>query len=255
MPEPNLDFGEWDVESLRVSIFHPTSVLHRPSRTDLWNKVTSLEPESIDSRPREGVTRAIGGIGGNSLILSIQEGRLDWLVHPMAVVPNQRKGAPLTLKDVRDVLPILQRAIGCSLETVSPIQRLAFAPVLVKQAPDLTLALSHLSGYLPRLNLDGLDGFDFVYQINRRRQSASVRHARVNRIAKWSTGEVGSVDIQMRPSGTPLVQTTAVGFIRKLELDVNTTPETGAMSNDKIPILFDELVTLAIELATDGDVS
>ena len=254
MLEANFDFGDWDVESLRVSIFHPSGS-SRSTRSGLWKEVTGTEPESTDSRPREGVARELGVIGGNNLVLSTQRGRIDWLVQPALVVPNQQAGTPQTLNDLGNALPTLRRAIKCSLETVSPIQRMAFAPALVKQVSDLTMAISQLSRYLPRLDLDGLEGFDFIYQVNRRRRSESVRRVRINRLAKWSTAQVGSLEVQMRPSGEPLIQSTGVSFVRKLDLDVNTAPEAGAMSSDKILGLFDELATLAIELATDGDTS
>lgn len=253
MTEVKFDFGEWDVESLRVSIFHPGGSVSS-TRTALWAMVADSEPESIDSRPRDRVTRLTGSVGGDNLVLAVQEERIDWLIQPI-VVPNQRPVTALTLKSAEDALPILQRAVQYSLETIPLVQRLAFSPSLIRQVLNPTLSLKQISNYLPRLDLDSVEGSDFVYQINRRRRSLSVSHAQINRLAKWSTVQVGGIEFKMRPSGQPRLQTTEVGFARKLELDVNTTPETGAMSNDKIPGLFDELITLAGELAIEGDIS
>ena len=252
MTEVRFDFGEWDAESLRVSIFHPVA-LSTSVQTGLWEKVTGDRPESIDSRPREGVTRESGTVEENLLVLATQEGRTDWLVQPMAV-PNQQMGTVLMLKSVGHALPILQRAMFCTLETIPLVQRLAFSPALIRQVRNPALALKQISKYLPRLDFNSMEGSDFVYQVNRRRQSASVPHVRVNRLAKWSTAQVGGLQVQVRPSGQPRVQTADVGYMRRLDLDVNTTPESGAMSNDKIPSLFEELLTLSLELATNGDI-
>ena len=102
MTEVEFDFGAWDVESLRVSIFHPSGSAGS-TPTGLWAMVTNSEPESIDSRPREGVVREIGGVGGNNLILSTQEGRVDWLVQPI-MAPNQQADTAPVLKAAKDVL-------------------------------------------------------------------------------------------------------------------------------------------------------
>ena len=253
MTEVKFDFGDWDVESLRVSLFYPKAPT-ASARAGLWENVTGTQPESIDSRPREGVTRESGAVEGNLLVLTSQEERIDWLVQPI-VTPNQQAGPVLTLKAPEDALPILQRAVQYSLETIPLVQRLAFSPSLIRQVLNPTSSLKQISKYLPHLDFDSIEGSDFVYQINRRRRSSSVSHARINRLAKWSTAQIGGLELKMKPSGQPRLQTTEVGFARKLELDLNTTPETGAMSNDKISGLFDELVTLAGELATKGDIS
>ena len=73
MTEVKFDFGEWDVESLRVSIFHPVA-LSTSVRTGLWEKVTGDRPESIDSRPREGVTRESGIVRWRKLTTCLQVG-------------------------------------------------------------------------------------------------------------------------------------------------------------------------------------
>ena len=251
MTEVRVDFGEWDVESLRVSTFYPKAPV-ASLRAGLWERVTGTQPESIDSRPREGITRESGDVEGNLLVLTSQDDRIDWLVQPI-VPSNQRVDSVLMLKAPGDVWPILQRSLRSTLETVPLVQRLAFGSSLIKQVPNPASALRQLSRYLPRLDLDSTEGSDFVYQVNRRRQSASVPHARVNRLAKWSTAQVGGLQVRVRPSGQSRVQTADVGYMRRLDLDVNTTPESGAMSNDKISSLFEELITLASELATDGD--
>ena len=252
MPEVSFDFGDWDVESLRMSIFCPANT--RPfERSGLWERVTGEQPSSIDSRPREGVTREAGVVGGNNLLLVTQGGRLDWLLQPVAV-PNQQAPVILTLKDVGIARGIFHKAFRYSLETTGLALRLAFAPVFIKEVTSVGLGFGQLSVFLPQLDLASLNTSDFIYRVNRRRRSLSVPHAEINRIAKWSLEEVGVVSFRVASSGRPDFRDTGTTFVRKLELDVNTTPETSAMSKDTVSGLLDEMIVMAEELATEGDV-
>ena len=253
MPEVNLNFGEWDVESLRVSLLSPVGS-STSAKPELWQEVTGKEPDSIDTRPRERVTRALGGLEKNNLQLVIMDDRIDWILQP-----NTNSHLPtdpvLLLKDIDDVLPLLQKATRCSLETISIVQRLAFSPVLIKHVPEPSIGIRQLSKYLPRMNTEALEGLDFVYQINVRRRSESVPHITINRVAKWSIMQVGTLELKVRPSERPHIDSPKVTHARMLHLDVNSDPTTGAMSRDKTSGLFAELITLANQLATEGDIS
>ncbi len=52
MPEANFDRGDWDVESLRASIFHPPGP-DAVAKSGLWEKATGNQPESIDTPEAE----------------------------------------------------------------------------------------------------------------------------------------------------------------------------------------------------------
>ena len=256
MPEVSFDFGDWDVESLRMSIFFPRGA-HPNVRAGLWERVTGEQPDSIDSRPRERISRETGTIGGNSFVFVNQDERIDWLLQPI-VVPSLQPPTSTTLptlETVEKALAIFRNAIRYSLETIPVVQRLAFAPVLIKDAANLNVGFGQLSTHLPHLSLGSAYGADFIYQINRRRRSNSVPHAQINRLAKWSMEMVGGVAVRMGPSGQPDVRDTGTSATRKLALDINTTPETSTISKAKIPGLFEELVTVSRELATKGDIS
>ncbi len=253
MLEASFNCGDWDVESLQAAIFHPSEP-SAAAQSGLWEKATGNQPESIDSRPKIRMTRVVGSVGEDNLTLAIQDERIDWVVRPR-VPSNQPSGPLFTLGAVEDVLPLLRKAIQYTLETTQIVSRMAFIPVLVKQVPDTATGLKQLSKYLPHLGLDSMDGVDFTYQINRRRRSTSVPHVRINRLAKWSTEQIGGLELRVSPSDQPRLKTTGSSYVRKLNLDVNTDPTSGAMSRDKIAGLFDELVSIAGELATEGDIS
>ena len=160
----------------------------------------------------------------------------------------------MVVADVEETLPVMQRAVQCSLESIQKVERLAFAPVLIKQAPSLEKGLGQLSKYLPGLQLDSLEGSDFIYQINRRRTSRVVALTEINRLAKWVVEEFRVGTLSIVPSQGPRFQTATPSFASKLTLDINTAPGSGEVAKDTIPELFDELVMLACEISTKGDV-
>ena len=186
----------------------------------------------------------------NQLILSVQNERLDWQLAPVDA-PEFQNQPTLTLLG-EGLLPLLERAARLSVELSYTYNRMAFSPVLVRGVLDTTEGMRQLSQYLPQLGLDEGEGRDLSYQINRRRRSRQVPHATINRIARWSLLEVGRVSVNLGPTrGSVLEQ---VSTVRQLMIDINTTPETNAIAKSRYPVLLDEMINWARELATRGDV-
>ena len=255
MSEANLNIGEWDIESLRVTIFPPSGFRSANQQTGLWEEVTGEPPEAINSNPRQGLTRVQGSVRGNQLILGIQAERMDWHVPPHVPSNEPPIGIP-KVGDSQDMLGIIHDGLLSSLRTIAVVHRLAFAPVLVREVPDVATGMQELSRYLPNVNLDPSGSADFMYQINRRRRSSSVHHAEINRLGRWSVEEITSVAFRMMSGQRSVVpQHEGTHYVRKLVTDINTTPATSAMSNDRIHDLFHEMVILTNELAIEGDVS
>jgi hypothetical protein len=102
--------------------------------------------------------------------------------------------------------------------------------------------------------------FDFLYRVNRRRDSAVLPDLSINRLATWSVGQF-VLEVQERVLGevredveAPVARTETYACI--LELDINTVPapEIRVLPGQELPRLFGELVDLGIEIATHGDV-
>ena len=248
--ESNLLFGDWDVESLRASIFHPGTRATAP-RSELWLKLIGKQPESIESRPAKGITRVVGNVGESNLTLAIQEDRTDWVFQPIPPQPPVPSKV-LTLGNAEEKLNLLRSAVSRTIEVTTAVDRLAFNPVLMKQVSDEAEGLEQLSVYLPSLPM-GSNASDFSYQVNRGRRSSSVPHVRVNRLARWFIGYVGGIDLKVGLSKEHLVGTWQFP-IRKLNLDINSDPASGAVAGVKISSLFDEFISLASELARKGDI-
>ena len=240
-------FGQWGVENLRLTLFHPSDT----SPAGLWEKLMGVSPEGIDERPNQGVRREQGDAFGNRIQLVTQKQRIDW-----NVVPNPTLGSDhyptLTASD--RAMSALQDALSVSIQAIRQVQRLAFGATLVRQVSSLDDGMNYLAEFLPHMNLESRGGSDFIYQINRRRLSATARQVQVNRLAKWQLDQFQSGAIRISPSQGPQVQTSEPGFVSRLTLDINTAPESNAISVSRMPNLFDELTAFAREIAVKGDV-
>ena len=246
-------FDQWEAASLRVSLFPPASPTELWEDTGglarLWEGVTDTKPDAINSQPKMRATRIEGETAEGRLRLVAQSNqRVEWLAigEPTDMSP--------TLRDVHGALRLLRRATDLSLGWFPQVQRLALGAALAVSVRDPAEGLMQLSKFLPKLELDSMDSSDFVYAVNRRRRSTAVTHVRINRLAKWSIVQVGTLEFALAAQPVPVLNTSKIGFIRRLDLDINNDPQAGMMAKAKIPGLLDELVSLASEIAQKGDI-
>ena len=246
-----LDFGEWDIESLRLSIFYPPG---GSTLSGLWEQLMGIAPENEANRPREGIRQEQGSAEGNRLLLDIRSERLDWhIVGGQPPRGEEGRSPVIKLNAGERMTPLLARALGVSLRSLGQVHRLAFGVVLVWQASDLNEGMRQLSKFLPQIDLENRGGSDFVYQINRRSRSTLVPHVTINRLSRWQTEEVQGGTLRITPT-QPRFEISERVLMNKLILDVNTAPESNAISPDRMPALFGELSNLAHNVAIKGDV-
>lgn len=246
------DFGAWNVESLRLSIFHPPNPVSQAS-SGLWELVAGVPPENSDMRPREGVLQEQGAAFGNRLLLVMQGQRLDWSFVPELGPGSNQSGLPV-LTGVDSLLPFLRTALVASLKVVGLVVRLAFGVALAQEAPTLAKARESMEGYLPFLDLQGQGGADLLYQINRARRSSVASHVLINRLSRWEIAEVQTGSFTVTAGMAPSFSTSDPAFVNKLMLDMNTVVGSSAISASRMPGLFDELAAFAEEIAIKGDI-
>lgn len=106
---------------------------------------------------------------------------------------------------------------------------------------------STLDGFLPNLNLRGLDAPYFALRVNRSRPSRNQTEVLINRLTLWSIVPGQNVTIfHIQPfSHTRLVQ-----YAAHINLDINAVPANSAEFGNGLPaIILYCLVDLAIEIA------
>ena len=243
------DFGEWDIENLRLSIFHPGGSVG----TGLWRQLMEEPPENSSVMERQGITQEQGIVDGNVLLLVIQNGRLDWHLLPGPTTGTIRESPP-TLTVAGPKISLLRRALDVSVPVCGLVSRLALGAVLTRVAKNHSEGLEQLSKYLPCLEFGDQEFSDFVFQINRRRPSPSAPHVRVNRLSRWQLEEVQGGTFAVGSSVLPNFELSQPIFMSRLTLDINTLQDGSAFSNERMPGLFDDLVEFVYEISTKGDI-
>lgn len=243
----------WEVESFRATTFHPldSRIFERAS---LWQDVVGTSPQSIDSRPREGVSQHAGELDDRQLVLTARNDRTDWILRPPPEPPAPPSELP-TLGDAPAAFESFRQVVGTWLEQSPNVDRLAFGAAFFSQVPDVSTAHSELSEYI-KFSADAFTPgcADFLYQINRPTQSELAPDVVINRLVRWSVTRIETVSVALRPEREQ-VEHTSSHIVRRLEADINTKPDAGThIPQGDIGKLFDELAVLARRVASEGDV-
>jgi hypothetical protein len=158
-------------------------------------------PEMRTVRPRQGGSQEEGAFGTGRLILRLESMRIDWLLTVAGEQKSSGEDAP-TIGAFPEVLRGFQELIErwFSLETCPSVIRLAFGAVLLQPVASLQHAYQQLGHYLPSMMSDPEGSSDFLYQINRRRDSTTgIAGLKINRLSKWSAASF----MTMRFAGSP----------------------------------------------------
>lgn len=241
----------WQVERLRLTAFPPP--MTKISQPPWWADLVGYPPETVVSRPKVGLHREEGVFEGRKLFLQIQPERIDWILTP--VVPEEMPETPPSAGPFPDALKSFVNLMERWLEVCLPITRLAFGAVLFQPVADQRAGYVQIAKYLPSLKLDP-DTSDFLYQINRPRDSTSgVPGLRINRLTKWSILLFQGFDVTLAKKELTTVGYAVEESACRLELDINTVPESAAeLPRETLPRVSQELVHLGQEIATKGDI-
>lgn len=249
-----LSLTAWQVETLRLTAFpSPAAQVTEPT---WWTDLVGEPPETRILHPRKGGWQEKGPFKGGKLVLRVQPNRIDWLFTPVNDQEQEVESFPTigSFPESLDVfLPLMVRWFD--LETCPPVQRLAFGAVLLQPVEDRQAGYRQISPYLPSVQLDPEGSSDFSYRINRPRDSSSgIIGLRINRLSRWSVATWRAAEFSVGPA--------LVGYFPgeehyacRLELDINTVPDfQGELHREQLPQIFEELVDVGKEIATEGDI-
>jgi hypothetical protein len=242
----------WQVELLRLTAFPAAYEISQPK--PWWRQVVGESPENTKFQSRIQKWDEDGQFGNGSLLLQYNLQRIDWVW--TARTPDVDLNPVKTLPALGSFLESLytfkeKLAVWFSLD-IPNLYRLAFGGILVRPVDNHEEGYEELSAYIP-LELDK-DSADFFYQINRPRYSKTESGLSINRLSKWSVAKVQNVSLNLSQAGvSPAIADTK--YFCRLEIDINNIPEAGkALPKDRLASIFDELINLGKEIATNGDV-
>jgi len=245
-----LPLSEWQVSQLRLTAF--PDVQSEFDSSSWWLDVVGDLPDTRMDEPRVGKHREHSTLEDKELTLAIESGRIDWLLG----VPEQ--GALIDGIPTIGSLPEVHEAFceyvfrWFGIDNLPPVTRLAFGAIVLYPVDDLERGYRTLVLYLP-VELDPVGSSDFLYQINRPRNSGTgVPELRINRLSKWSV--MHSTRVTLDSSGV----TTKAGsrhFACRLQLDINTVPDfPEVLPRKQLPQIFRELIDLGEEIILRGDI-
>ena len=246
-------FEVWNAETLRLTAFHsPTVPINSAA---WWNDVGGRPPDTSVSRLKDIIRQEEGTLENGKLVMQIQSGRVDWVYtvvdesdHPPEEIP--------TIGPFSKTMPIFSALMDKwhKLEALPSMHRLAFGAILLQPVNDLKTGYERLAKYLPAVQLDCEDSSDFMYQINRPRNSEIVSGPRINRLSKWSVSRLRLYNLQVtaaQPTPLPILERYAC----RLELDINTAPEfQDNLPKEKLSALLHEFIGFGKEIAQHGDI-
>jgi hypothetical protein len=249
---PRAPLDAWAVEMVRLTTFHQPGKIG--STEGWWKHLTGQDPNDSVGKPKTGERFESGEWEGGLLILHSQprDGRLDWIATGSPDDPDLLSRTRVTDRVPR-FLSLMNRWLADSLYPET--NRMAFGGVALLSVPDGVVGYQRVSDYLP-FDVDKTTSSDFLYQINRRRESKILPEIQINRLMKWSVAFAVRQAItfdkdSLTTVGVPGPPESAC----RLELDINTVPRPDyTLPRDRLPALFAELVELGQEIILEGDI-
>ena len=250
-----LSLEDWYTESLRFTLFISSPPLYHVG--NYWEEVTGVPPEERKHRPRLQTETEEGEWLTGRLRVESAMTRIDWKL--LAEQEEADLGLP-SLGQFSEMQSRFGEKMHEWLGKCPPASRIAYGCVLLLPATSQKDANEKLNDLLPSLDLDSDTVRDLIFRINRRRKSESgLENMEINRISTWMTANVVRAYVEV-PSeaqgGTQVTQVEPSSTVCRLELDINSIPEYGSeIEKEKLPDLFEELLVIANEIATEGDIA
>jgi hypothetical protein len=239
---------EWQAHSLRLTVF---PMEPPPTPNEWWAAVVGQEPENRVSRPKTRTSRDDGKFESGRLFASVQPQQIDWIYAAnMQTEPETLFVGPFP-KALDSFSPLAKRWLA----SMSPaLKRMAFGAVLSLPVENATEGYRRLSPYLPNVKLDPEKSSDFLYQINRKRESR-ILGLEINRLSKWHVGQFVLMQQTASSGGGSGMFSIPETVSCLVELDINTIPRDQIpLSQEALVRLFDELVGLGQEIVKEGDI-
>ena len=248
--ETDLSQLQWDVVSLRITAFpKPGSEV----TSGWWQRVVDDVPDQQTVNPRSGEFLELGKYGPGILELKINPVSVNWTHR---IEEHQKNVLRVSLGDFKSTSEKFCSLMNkwFELDGVPTPVRLAFGAILIQPVEDQEGGIVRLSNYIPGVSFNPPPSSDFLYQLNRRRDSRlDIEGLVINRVMKWSLGQQ-QIMVHHADGRVDFAHATPNSLVH-LEIDINTIPEyEGELETGSLPMIFGELVELGTEIAEKGDI-
>jgi hypothetical protein len=248
----------WQCESLRLSALWSSPEGAESALS--WESVVGAPPEVRESQPRQGTTRDAGPINDGATILELRTapGRADWLLLPAISTTMLTSTTFPNVGNVDEALHQCETLLFEKAARSYSVPRFALGLTAIYPAADRDASYALLTKKLKTIRPDLVGASEFLYQINRPRQSKAVPGLTINRLSRWGSVVLTGVIMPQAPnvaqSFSHAIPSKQIHAMRA-ELDLNSGLEqqTPIRPDDRLELLR-ELARLGPEILADGDV-
>lgn len=246
--------NQWEVENLRLTVF-PTPNQQFTNSANWWEGVAGSDPETISQQPKNALTQYSGPFGDNAkLTLTIRPDRIDWLL-TVNDTQLETEFFPIIATIEKVLPPILSALENWLVHECPPCLRIGWGAVLLLPVRDKVEGYNRIGEYLPEVKLDAENSTDFTYSINRPRKSKLVNDVTINRLSRWSVINIKRFQLPGLVNNQFPAPILEERHACRLEMDVNSSQECQKQfSKEEILNITNELVSLADEIAKNGDI-
>lgn len=245
--------GQWLVGLLRATTFIPDLSMGGAIENMWWDKTVGGKPDVENIDRQNGVKKQKGSLNNNRLVLVSQPGRVDWTLEVAESaspdMPELPALGPLSTDTLDPFLNIVKKWLsGCP-----PANRLAFGANLGRLVADARTGYEDIQQYIPAVQLNGVS--NFLYQINRPKESTVSPGTMINRMNTWTVVSIGTVGVTFEPTASKAAANMqGQRHICRLDLDINTALLDVSVVKDEAYAIFMEMVEHGQKIAYEGDV-
>lgn len=212
---------------------------------------------------RKGVKQEESGeVRGTEVTLTVDPIRIRWMVKPATANPENILADPQSflcpvLGSFGDAKGNFLSLMERWLPSCPPIKRLAFAGRLVWFAESTEATYERLQQFLHQVKF--IPGSkELQFRINRPRSvQVAGTELSINRLSTWTSVKAHG-GLRVAGGGMPLSQEMlplAAFYMNALDFDINTPADrTDALPKESLSVLFRLLVSMASEIAENGDI-
>ena len=201
--------------------------------------------------------RAEGAFEAGRLILETLPFRIDLRLIPSPELSATASGFA-TIGKFTEILARFAQVTNrwLSLDSCPEIERIAFGAVLFASVDSRESGYRQLAAYLPGVDIDPEHSSDFLYQINRPRESTTeISNLTINRLTKWSVALIFGGGFLVGPTQISYRETPQKHIACRVEFDMSTNVgRQEPLPRDGIPSILSEFMDGAKEIVIEGDI-